>query len=60
MKKNIAILFGGKSAEHDISVLTAKQVLNNLDRALYNIFPIYREQILLYLAYQLRQTKAHA
>ena len=33
MKKNIAILFGGKSAEHDISVLTAKQVLNNLDRA---------------------------
>jgi D-alanine-D-alanine ligase len=41
MKKNIAVIFGGKSTEHDISVITACQVLSALDKELYNIFPIY-------------------
>ena len=41
MKKNIIVLFGGKSVEHDISVLTAKQVLKALDENLYNIIPVY-------------------
>lgn len=39
--KNIILLFGGKSAEHDISIITAMQVRANLDETKYNIFPIY-------------------
>lgn len=39
--KNIYILFGGKSTEHEISILTAKSVINNLDRKKYKIFPIF-------------------
>ena len=37
--KNIAVFFGGKSVEHDISIITALQVMQNLKN--YKIFPIY-------------------
>ena len=37
MKKlNIAILFGGRSTEHEISLLSAKNVINALNRDLFN------------------------
>lgn len=39
--KNLAIFYGGKSVEHDISIITAIQVMNNLDKTKYNIIPIY-------------------
>lgn len=40
LKPNIVIFFGGRSVEHDISVLTGLQVVNAIsDR--YNIYPIY-------------------
>lgn len=39
--KNLYLLYGGKSTEHEISILTAKSVINNLDRKKYKIFPIY-------------------
>lgn len=38
--KNIAVFYGGKSTEHDISIITAIQVMNNLDKK-YKIVPIY-------------------
>lgn len=38
---NIAIFFGGQSTEHDISILSALQVLNAINKQKYNIFPIY-------------------
>ena len=41
MKKNIAVIFGGVSTEHDISILTALQVLSALDQQKYHIIPIY-------------------
>ncbi len=41
LKKNIAVLFGGKSVEHDISIITGVQTLNSLDITKYNIYPIY-------------------
>lgn len=41
VKKKIAVLFGGKSAEHDISVLTAVQAMSALDRSKYEIYPVY-------------------
>ena len=40
-KENILIFFGGKSAEHDISIITGLQVLKNIDKTKYNAFPIY-------------------
>lgn len=39
--KNICIFFGGKSCEHDISIITAMQVQANINRDKYNVFPIY-------------------
>jgi D-alanine-D-alanine ligase len=37
MKKiNIGILFGGKSAEHEISLISAQNVYNSLDKKKYN------------------------
>ena len=38
--KNIIVLCGGKSAEHDISLVTANLVLNSIDREKYNVYPI--------------------
>ena len=38
---NIAVFFGGKSSEHDVSVVTALQMMENLDRKKYRIIPIY-------------------
>ncbi len=35
-KKNIAILFGGQSAEHEISVISAKNIFNAIDAEKYN------------------------
>ena len=39
--KNIAILTGGDSAEHDISILSAKTVLKNLNQKLYKGYIIH-------------------
>ena len=41
MKKNIMLVFGGKSCEHDISLISALQVAKNIDEYLYNILPVY-------------------
>ena len=41
MKKiTCAVLFGGASSEHDISCISAKQILKNIDRDKYNIIMI--------------------
>ncbi len=37
MKKNLAIFFGGKSAEHEISIMSAKSVYENIDMSKYNV-----------------------
>ena len=41
MKKNVLVFFGGKSVEHDISIITALQVLRNIDEMVYNVIPVY-------------------
>lgn len=41
MKKNLFVFFGGKSAEHDISIITAIQTLGVIDRKKFNVFPAY-------------------
>ncbi len=37
----IAVLFGGRSAEHDVSVLSATNVMRALDRARYDAVPVF-------------------
>jgi len=41
MRKKVALFFGGRSLESDISVITAMQVLSNVDRSEFNIEPVY-------------------
>lgn len=40
-KQNIAIIFGGKSLEHEVSIVTAIQVSKWLDKEKYNPYLIY-------------------
>ena len=41
MKLKIAVAFGGRSVEHEISVLSAQQVMAALDEERYEILPLY-------------------
>ena len=41
MKLNVAVVFGGKSTEHDISIISAHQAIENINREKYNVLPIY-------------------
>ena len=39
--KNIALIFGGVSAEHEVSIITAKQVYNSINKNQYKVFCVY-------------------
>ncbi|MFD6529206.1 D-alanine--D-alanine ligase family protein [Streptomyces sp. NPDC060184] len=39
-KPRVAVVFGGRSSEHGISVVTAGAVLNAIDRTVYDVLPI--------------------
>ncbi len=39
--KNIIVMFGGVSCEHDISVITGVQTCLHLDRLRYRVLPVY-------------------
>lgn len=41
MKITVGVLFGGRSVENEISVVTASQVMESMDREKYEIVPIY-------------------
>jgi D-alanine-D-alanine ligase len=41
LKLRIAVLFGGRSAEHDVSVLSARNVMRALDPARYDAVPVF-------------------
>ncbi len=41
MKINVGVVFGGRSVENEISVITANQVMSAMNREKYNIVPIY-------------------
>jgi len=40
-KRNVAIIFGSRSAEHEVSIITAHQLISALDKNKYEIIPIY-------------------
>lgn len=41
MKLSIGVIFGGKSLEHKLSILTAIQAMDNIDKERYEVVPIY-------------------
>lgn len=41
MKIKIGVFFGGKSVEHEVSIITAIQAIENMDKNKYDIIPIY-------------------
>src|SRR5829696_4991774 len=40
MKKRVGVVFGGRSGEHEISIRSAKAVIENIDREKYEIVPL--------------------
>lgn len=43
-KLNLAVIFGGQSEERNISITSGSEVIKNLDRKKYNVFPIEIEK----------------
>ncbi len=41
MKKDVYVLCGGKSVEHDVSLISASGIINSLNREKYRVKPIY-------------------
>lgn len=41
MKIKIGVFFGGKSVEHEVSIITAIQAIENIDKDKYDVIPIY-------------------
>ncbi len=37
----VGVLFGGESVEHEVSIITAVQAMNYMDKAKYEVVPIY-------------------
>ena len=41
MKTRVAMLFGGKSVEHEVSVISGIQAVMNMDTDKYEVIPVY-------------------
>lgn len=41
MKTRIAVMFGGRSVEHEVSVISGIQAIMNMDAEKYDIIPVY-------------------
>lgn len=41
MKIRVGVFFGGKSVEHEVSIISAIQAINAFDRSKYDVIPIY-------------------
>ena len=39
--ENVAVVFGGRSVEHEVSIITGMQIVENMDKSKYNPIPIY-------------------
>lgn len=38
---NVGVLVGGRSVEHEVAVITAMQMIENIDKSKYKVYPIY-------------------
>jgi len=43
-KIKVAVVFGGRSVEHEISILSAKSIVKRIDRDKFELIPIYIEK----------------
>ncbi|MBQ8892584.1 MAG: D-alanine--D-alanine ligase [Bacilli bacterium] len=41
MKIRLCVLFGGRSVEHEVSIITALQAINKIDKLKYDVVPVY-------------------
>lgn len=41
---DLAVIFGSRAAEHDVSIITGLQALENADKSRFNAFPVYISQ----------------
>lgn len=41
MKRNVAVIFGGTNTEHEVSIVSARSVIDHLDPKKYNVIPVY-------------------
>ncbi|SDZ30186.1 D-alanine-D-alanine ligase [Evansella caseinilytica] len=41
MKTRVAVIYGGMSVEHEVSVISALQAIQNMDKEKYEIIPLY-------------------
>lgn len=40
-KTKVAVIFGGRSVEHEVSIITAMQIFENINRDKYEVIPVY-------------------
>lgn len=41
MKVRVGVFFGGRSVEHEVSIISALQAINAIDKDLYSVIPVY-------------------
>jgi D-alanine-D-alanine ligase len=41
MRLNVGVVFGGQSVEHEVSIISAIQMMENMNQLVYNPIPIY-------------------
>ena len=41
MKTKVAMMFGGKSVEHEVSVISGIQAILSMDTEKYDVIPVY-------------------
>ena len=41
MKLKVGVIFGGETVEHEVSIISALQAIENMDKNKYDIVPIY-------------------
>lgn len=54
MRNNILLLFGGNSVEHEISIITAVQIIEKY-KGKYNLIPCYLKEGLFYISNKLKK-----
>ena len=60
MKIKLGVIFGGRSVEHEISIITANQAMSNINQEKYEIVPIYiSKKGLMYTGDQLLDLKSY-
>ena len=43
-KMHLGVLYGSRSCEHEVSIISALQLINAIDRSKYDVTPVYITQ----------------